>query len=137
MTTNFFLSLFDDTQQVIPVTVQMKIIYNRFLPLGSFWAINLFGVVFARKGYGRLGRVDVNHEYIHTLQQREMLFVPFYLWYVMEWGIKMVKYRNLHKAYRNISFEREAYACQHDLRYRYRRKPYAWMSYLWNRKKAP
>ena len=84
-----------------------------------------------------MGRVDVNHEYIHTLQQREMLFVPFYLWYVMEWGIKMVKYRNLHKAYSNISFEREAYACQYDLRYRYRRKPYAWMSYLWNRKKAP
>jgi len=108
----------------------MKIIYNRYLPLGSFWAINLFGIVFVRKGYGRLDRADMNHEYIHTLQQREMLFLPFYIWYVLEWGVKLIKYRDFYRAYRNISFEREAYACQYDLQYKQHRKFYAWTRYL-------
>ena len=34
----------------------------------------------------------------------EMLVILFYIWYVLEWFIKLLIYRNAHSAYRNISF---------------------------------
>lgn len=104
----------------------MKIIYNRFFPFGTFWAINIFGIIFCRVDKGRLPEVVRNHEYIHTLQQREMLFVGFYIFYVVEWLYRLIKTRNFMKAYYSISFEREAYAHQNDLNYKYKRKRFAW-----------
>ena len=75
----------------------MKIIYNRFFPFGTFWAINIFGIIFCRVDKGRLPEVVKNHEYIHTLQQREMLFVGFYIFYVVEWLYRLIKTRNFMK----------------------------------------
>ena len=63
------------------------------------------------------GPVLINHERIHLRQQAEMGVLLFYLWYVAEYGIRRVQYRNRYAAYRNISFEREAYANDTDLTY--------------------
>ena len=104
----------------------MKIIHISSLPLmKNFYAINLFGVVFSRM---KLSEEEKRHEYIHTLQQREMLFLFFYIWYVMEWLVKLAIYRNLYRAYINISFEKEAYRHQADASYPKRRKHYAWLT---------
>lgn len=101
----------------------MKIIYNKILPLGRrYYAINLFGVLFAK---GPCSPTVVNHERIHTAQMREMLFLFFYIWYVAEWIIKLMKYGDSYRAYRNISFEREAYLHETDLGYLSRRRPFA------------
>lgn len=108
----------------------MKIIYNRFIPFGTYWAINLFGVVFAKRQQGELGSVECNHEFIHTLQQRELLFLGFYLLYLVEWGIGLLRYRDRHVAYRNISFEREAYAHQDDMNYARLRPRFGWARFL-------
>lgn len=106
----------------------MKVIYNIIIPFKGFSAINLFGIVFARKEYKELGRRTLNHEAIHTAQMKEMLYVFFYLWYVIEWIIKLFRYgRN---AYENISFEREAYAFEYDWYYLKVRKHYAWLRCL-------
>lgn len=107
----------------------MRPIYNRILPIKGFSAINLFGVVFARKEC-RLDKVDINHERIHTRQMLEMLFVFFYLFYLAEWLVKLAYYRNFMKAYRAISFEREAYAFQRDLDYLKQRRVFAWRRFL-------
>lgn len=104
----------------------MKIIYNNILPFPGFKAINLFGVLFVRKGCTMLD-TDLNHEAIHTAQIREMLYVFFYLWYVIEWGIRLFKNGN---AYRNISFEQEAYGNQSYLIYLKERRTFAWLDYL-------
>ena len=48
----------------------------------------------------------INHESIHWEQQFEMLIVFFYLWYLIEWIVKLFKYGK--QAYVNVSFEREA-----------------------------
>ncbi len=104
----------------------MKVIYNKHFPWGGFFAINICGLVFCRSDKGRMGEVERNHEYIHTLQQREMLYVGFYVWYVVEFIWRYLACRNWMKAYRNISFEREAYQKQHDLTYRYHRRHYNW-----------
>lgn len=106
----------------------MKVIYTKRIPIGrKFYAINLFGVIFAK---GKLHPITANHEYIHTLQQRELLFLFFYVWYVIEWLIKMIYYRDYYRGYRNISFEREAYANDHNLGYPRTRRWFAFLRYL-------
>lgn len=59
----------------------------------------------------------MNHEKIHLRQQAEMLILLFFLWYAIEYLLRLAKYREHDKAYRNISFEREAYAHEHDDNY--------------------
>lgn len=108
----------------------MLIIYNRIIPFGkSYIAINLFGVVFAKEP---LSKTFLLHEKIHTAQQRELLFVGFYILYVMEWLFRLLLYRNLRKAYRTISFEREAYQNQHTDDYLEKRKHFAWIKRIQN-----
>lgn len=70
----------------------------------------------------------VNHESIHWKQQLEMLIIPFYLWYFIEWIIKIFIYGK--KAYVNLSFEREAYDNDDNLDYLKTRKHYAWVKYI-------
>jgi len=48
------------------------------------------------------------HELVHWEQSKEMLCIFFYLWYIIEWLIK-IPFSGLH-AYRSISFEQEAYS---------------------------
>jgi len=108
----------------------MKVIYNKYLPLKGYVAINLFGFVFAHKEFKPLLKVTENHEAIHTAQMKELLFVFFYLWYGIEWVIRLIQYRDRKEAYLNISFEREAYKNQYDLEYLKARKKYRNLKYL-------
>ena len=106
----------------------MIVIRNRLIPFGrGMIAINLFGIIFAKQP---LSRRSMNHEYIHTLQQRELLFVGFFVLYVLEWLYHLIRTRNWLKAYYSISFEREAYSKEILLNYRKLRRPYAWIAYL-------
>ena len=82
----------------------MKIIRNRFIPFKGFEAMNLMGILFCRSASTLTAELLLD-EQIHTHQMREMLFVGFYLWYVLEWFVRLFKPGN---AYLNISFEREA-----------------------------
>jgi len=102
----------------------MKIIYNSILPIKGYIAINLFSLVFVRKEKKPISERIINHESIHTAQGKELLWIFFYLWYVIEWIIRLIQYRNRKKAYRNISFEREAYANDLNLDYLKTRKRY-------------
>ena len=54
----------------------MKIIYNDIIPFKGYKAINLFGIVFARKSARPLSDKNKNHEAIHTAQMKELLYVP-------------------------------------------------------------
>ena len=103
----------------------MKVIYNNIIPFPGFKAINLFGVLFVRKGC-TMSESDINHEMIHTLQMKELGYVLFYLWYLVEWLVKLAKLRDSNKAYRAISFEREAYGNEKNLTYTITRAKYAW-----------
>jgi hypothetical protein len=71
--------------------------------------------------------VDLNHERIHTAQMLELLVLGFYLWYLVEWLVLLVRHRNVLRAYRNIRFEREAYENERDMNYLKSRKFWAWM----------
>lgn len=137
----------------------MKIFYNKLIPFKGFNAINLFGIVFARKEEGELTPVQVNHEAIHTRQQIDCLvlsFLPlfligtlcswwwfafwpfsFYLIYFVEWGISYC-YRRIkrlcrkeanNEAYSASAMEMEAYEHETDFNYLNRRYPLSWFKY--------
>ncbi|NLV52544.1 MAG: hypothetical protein GXY64_04700 [Bacteroidales bacterium] len=109
----------------------MIIINNRFIPFGSFHGINLFGIIFVQRRWGKMGRVELTHELIHTRQQMEMIFLLFYVWYLVEYVVRLLQYRfDIDKAYRNISFEREAYANERNRNYLRYRRCMAWFHYL-------
>jgi hypothetical protein len=105
----------------------MKTIYNKIIPFKGFAAITLFGVLFVREGVIVTERI-ILHETIHTKQRRELLFIPFYILYVLEWLVKLCYYGK--QAYRNISFEREAYSNDKDIDYIKKRKRFAFLGYL-------
>ena len=101
----------------------MFIIRNRIVPFRRLNAINILGVLFARPE-AEMDEQLLNHERIHTAQQRELLYIGFYLWYVLEWLFLLAKYRNGLKAYFHIRFEKEAYNHQDDLDYLSNRQHY-------------
>lgn len=101
----------------------MIIIRNNIIPFKGFAAINLFGVLFVRKD-AVISEQTINHEKIHTAQMKEMLYVFFYLWYIVEWLVRLFGKGN---AYRNISFEKEAYDNDDNLDYLKDRKRYSWI----------
>ena len=96
-------------------------------PTKRLLAITVFGVVFARR---ELSEVEKNHEAVHIRQGNEMLWLFFYLWYGLEWLIKLIYFGDRMQAYYNISFEREAYFNQSNLNYLNSRKWYSWVKYI-------
>ena len=105
----------------------MKIIYNSFIPFSGFVAINIFGIMFVRNEYkNKISNKIINHEAIHTKQMKELGYIPFYIIYVIEWFIRLFGKGN---AYRNISFEQEAYNNENNLKYIKNRKNYVWIKY--------
>lgn len=104
----------------------MKIVRNNIIPFRGFRAINLFGILFVRGAAEVTGTV-INHERIHSMQMRETGYALFYLWYFIEWLVRLALPGD---AYRNIGFEREAYTNQTDLSYLERREPFSWVKYI-------
>lgn len=72
----------------------------------------------------------MNHEKIHLKQQIELFILPFYVFYTFEFLWRLVQYRQWHLAYRNISFEREAYKNEKDLDYLKTRSFYSFIKYI-------
>ena len=103
------------------------IVKSRLMPKGI--CLNLFGTFWARDT-SWIDRYVINHERIHTAQQRELLFVPFYILYLIEWTFRFARYRNWKQAYYNISSEREAYTHGNDLTYLKNRGHYSWLRFL-------
>lgn len=129
--------------------MKMYIIYNDYIPFKGFKAMQVFNLLFVRNGM-RLTDIDINHETIHANQQMEMFLlgiplsivlwsigcgwwslvsVPlFFWWYSVEYMLRGFS----EKAYRNISFEREAYANEYNMHYMETRRLFAWLKYLFN-----
>jgi hypothetical protein len=85
-----------------------------------------FGIYIKREYLTK--RQTINHEKIHWQQQLELLIIFFYIWYLMEWFIRI--FVNGKAAYRSLSFEREAYSNENNNDYLNTRKPYTWLKYI-------
>lgn len=95
----------------------MKVFITKRFPFGKFVAINMFARLYVKDKHNRkiyyFIRTPyryvtlIQHERSHTKQQNDLLGIFFYIWYVIEWFIKLFTEG---KAYREVCFEREARA---------------------------
>ena len=135
--------------------IMAKLIYNNIIPFQGYQAMTFFPFIFARKRFRPLSDVIINHESIRLNQQFEMLVVSaiiclalvlyfdlfwlwmilplcvYYLWYCIEYVIRLFLYGNRKEAYHNIATEQEAFQNESDFNYLAKdRKPFAWVKYL-------
>ena len=86
-----------------------------------------FGIFLREDIFNEQNQKTINHEKIHWRQQIELLIIPFYIFYFMEWTIRLFINED---PYRSISFEREAYDNDTNYKYLKTRKPFNWLKYL-------
>lgn len=108
----------------------MILLVFKYLTPKGFRGITLFPFVIFTHQEDKENKVVVNHERIHIRQQVELLVLPFYVWYFVEFLVRLIAYKNRSKAYRNISFEREAYVNETDLEYVQKRSFWRFLYYL-------
>ena len=106
------------------------IFISKFLVPKGYNGITMFPFIFFNDERLKHDKRLINHEAIHLKQQLELLIIPFYIFYGTEFLIRLLKHRNWQKAYRNISFEREAYANEAQLDYLKQRTFWAFLKYL-------
>ena len=105
------------------------LVFKYVVPKG-FRGFTFFPFVFLFDKKDKLNLVLLNHERIHIRQQLELLIVLFFIWYGIEFLVRLVRYKNRRVAYYNISFEREAYANEKDLYYLKQRSFWNFLKYL-------
>lgn len=106
----------------------MKIIHNKFIPFGKYSTINLFGVLLTKEK--QLDKITINHESIHTAQMKEMGYIFFYIWYIIEYICIRLFHKKQTNAYHDVSFEEEAYYYEYNLNYLNERKHYSWFKFI-------
>lgn len=136
----------------------MKIVYNYIIPFKGYLAMCVFPFIFVRKDARNLTVKDINHEKIHGMQQIETHIVALILaillaavglfswWWVLvsplvyfalyglEYIIRWICYGfDTREAYRNISFEQEAYLNENDFTYIKNRHLFASWKYLFRK----
>jgi len=111
----------------------MIVLVLKYLTPRGFRGITIFPFVFVARKEDRKDGVFLDHEKIHIRQQLELLVLPFFIWYGIEFLIRWWRYRNWHTAYRNISFEREAYANERNPDYVSKRPFLGFVDYLKNK----
>ncbi|WP_350287881.1 hypothetical protein [uncultured Croceitalea sp.] len=99
----------------------------------NYVGLSLWPFIIIKEDTYRQDEVLINHERIHLQQQKEMLVVFFYLWYLCEWLFRTLLYLNSYRAYQNISFEREAYTNEENFDYLKNRRPYNFLKYIFRK----
>nr|WP_236011303.1 hypothetical protein [Olleya sediminilitoris] len=106
------------------------IIVSKYLVPKGYAGLTIYPFIFLKNKHLKESVSLVNHEKIHLKQQLELLVLPFYIWYVLEFLIRYLKHNNWQKAYKNISFEREAYCNDSNLQYIKTRRFWQFLKYL-------
>lgn len=107
----------------------MFVICFPYMFYGSFQGMAVFPFIFVKDKVMKEDKVLINHEKIHLRQQIELLWIFFFLIYFGEYLINLLKYKNADKAYREISFEKEAYTHEKNLCYLKERRFWKFLSY--------
>ncbi|QRM89406.1 hypothetical protein FG167_09195 [Lacinutrix sp. WUR7] len=93
------------------------IFISKYLVPKGYTGISIFPFVFLKYRSLKRNKTLINHEQIHLRQQLELFIISFYFLYFLEFLVRWISCRNWEEAYRNISFEREAYINEKDLNY--------------------
>lgn len=107
----------------------MILVSKIFVPKG-FMGVTLYPFIFLKNPKDKDNSVFITHEKIHLRQQIEMLILPFYVWYGIEYLTRIIQYKDKKTAYRNISFEREAYQNEKNRNYLKKRSFWRFIRYV-------
>lgn len=107
--------------------MKFPVVRLSFLPVAG---MAIFPFVLIKFEKLKADRQIINHELIHLRQQIELLVLPFFILYLINYLVNLIKYRNHDTAYRNIIFEREAYGNDANCSYLKNRKFASWIRYL-------
>ena len=110
----------------IPVTIVAPRFTRAISWVIDVWAITLYPFIISRD---EMSADTLQHETIHILQQKELFVVFFYILYVWDWLVGLIKYRDRQKAYFQIRFEQEAYDQMYKENYLTERKKFSWLNY--------
>ena len=108
----------------------MFVIVAKYLIPKGYSGMALFPFILLKEQRDVSNSIMLQHEKIHLRQQLELLILPFFIWYGIEFLVRLVRYKNRREAYYNISFEREAYANEKDLYYLKQRSFWSFLKYL-------
>lgn len=108
----------------------MILVVSKFLIPKGYRGLTFFPFVILKYKTGKSDLELINHEFIHIRQQLELFILPFYFLYFLNLGINFLKYKDIKVAYRNIIFEKEAYANENDLNYLKKRPFWNFLKYF-------
>ena len=106
------------------------IIISKYLVPYGYTGLTLFPFMFIKNKEMKNDKPLIYHEKIHLRQQLELLIFPFYVWYIVEFMIRLLVLRNCRSAYLKISFEREAYQNQFNSEYLKERGFWQFIKYI-------
>ncbi len=107
----------------------MILVFKHILP-SKFIGVAIYPFIFIKDKSFKTDLQLINHEKIHLKQQLELLLLPFFIWYAIEFLFRYIQFKNAHMAYKNISFEKEAYINESNLNYLNDRKLFSFLKYL-------
>jgi hypothetical protein len=95
----------------------MIVLVSKYLVPKGFSGLTVFPIIFLSDRQAKENPVIIQHEKIHLRQQLELFILPFFIWYVIEFLYHWFRCFDKNKAYKNISFEREAYSNDNNFTY--------------------
>jgi len=107
----------------------MILIFKHIIPK-KYIGLTVYPFIFLKNDALKGNLTLINHEKIHLKQQIELLWIFFFTWYFIEFFVRLIQYKKWNLAYRNISFEREAYQNELNPNYLLTRKRYSFFNYL-------
>ncbi len=106
------------------------ILISKYIIPKNYTGLAVYPFIFLKNKSLSDNWVLINHERIHLKQQKELLWIFFFLWYVIEFSVHLIRLRDWNKAYHNISFEKEAYENEGNPNYLNDRKLWSFTKYL-------
>ena len=108
----------------------MFVTVAKYLIPKGFAGLTVFPFIILRDRKNISNPIIMQHEKIHIRQQMELLILPFFIWYGIEYFIRILQYKDKQAAYRNISFEREAYANESQEDFLCKRRLWNFLNYM-------
>lgn len=102
------------------------ILVTRWVP---YSAVAVYPFILVKRKELQHDALLINHEKIHHRQQLELLILPFYIVYLFNYLYHLARVRNHFQAYKNIIFEREAYAMENDFEYLKNRDTFSFLRF--------
>ena len=103
--------------------------WTNLFSFGKANANTIYPFIFLKTTFFKQKDDLIRHERIHLRQALELGILFFYVWYLIEFAVHFIQLRDFDKAYRRISFEREAYDKEGETDYLSKRKIWAFWQY--------